>query len=286
MNDTDVIELNEVDPSETADAADRDDTPVTEDTAVLIGDRNADQQTRSFEFRATPAPDGTLLEGYAAVFNQRTTIRDQLGEYTEEIMPGAFKRSLGRMKPIIQYNHGKSLASIADMPIAVPQRISEDKTGLYVRAKMIASKDTEHLMKVLQEGAIEGMSFRFEPVRDTWDESGKIPHRQLHEVRLFEVSVTPFPAYRGTSVSLRSLSDELSEDELRELMTIAAERGIVIGESTTGSMTVADEAEPVPADEVDSTRRRVTRQAQRHMALLLSGVTPDEPPRAAAPAAA
>lgn len=50
------------------------------------------EEVRYVEFRASDDPDGRTLEGYAAVFNAWTEIKDQMGTYRERIAPGAFKR--------------------------------------------------------------------------------------------------------------------------------------------------------------------------------------------------
>jgi HK97 family phage prohead protease len=242
---------------------------------------------RSFEFRSSPSDDGRTLEGYAAVFGQSTQIRDQLGEYTEEIMPGAFKRSLGQRTPLVQYGHGQH-PMIGDLPIAVPERIVEDKTGLYVRARLIESPLTEHMAEAVRQGAIQGMSFRFGVGKggDAWDHSGGMPHRRVREARVHEVSVTPTPAYAGTSVALRSLASTLEEDDLREFMTFVQDRGILLPTNDTPApQTVTVEVGAGPVEVLGSTRRRVTREDMRLMAHLFLEETRDEALRGAARAA-
>jgi phage head maturation protease len=68
-------------------------------SSVMSGPK-ADPITRSYEFRAEPSPDGLTLEGYAAVFNTWADITDRLGEYKEQVAPGAFKRSIGQRTPV------------------------------------------------------------------------------------------------------------------------------------------------------------------------------------------
>jgi phage head maturation protease len=59
------------------------------------------------------------------------------------------------------------------------------------------------------------MSFRFETVRQEWDETVDPPKRTLLEVRLGEVSIVSEPAYDGTSVALRSL-DAIRKETRRQ----------------------------------------------------------------------
>jgi hypothetical protein len=78
----------------------------------------------------------------------------------------------------------------------------------------------------LQRGDVDSMSFGFSvpPKGESWSDDGSV--RELHQVRLHEVSVvTGWPAYVATSASVRSF-DVLAErtntnaDELAEAITL------------------------------------------------------------------
>ena len=60
---------------------------------------------RQASFTPTDA-DGRTLAGYAAVFNQRTSIRDHLGVYDEVIAPGAFTHTIRNGSPKLMFDHG------------------------------------------------------------------------------------------------------------------------------------------------------------------------------------
>jgi hypothetical protein len=65
----------------------------------------------------------------------------------------------------------------------------------------------------LRSGAIDGMSFRFSVKKDSWQEparKGGLPIRTLEEVRLAELGPVTFPAYAGTSATVRSV-DQLAQ---------------------------------------------------------------------------
>ena len=64
-------------------------------------------------------------------------------------------------------------------------------------------------MKSVDRGDINEMSFGFETVVDTWERKEKEDIRTLEEVKVFDVSVVVFPAYKDTNVSvaLRSLEE-------------------------------------------------------------------------------
>jgi hypothetical protein len=82
------------------------------------------------------------------------------------------------------------------------------------------------LSVLLQRGDVDSMSFGFSvpPKGESWSDDGSV--RELHQVRLHEVSVvTGWPAYPATSATVRSF-DVLAErtntnaDELAEAITL------------------------------------------------------------------
>jgi HK97 family phage prohead protease len=125
------------------------------------------EEVRQVEFRASEGNDGQTLEGYAAVFNEWTDIRDSAGIYREQIAPGAFKRTLGQRTPVLQFDHGQH-PLIGSLPIGVPSVIREDKNGLFVRARLSDNWLIEPVRDAIRDGGISGMSFRFRVVKDEW----------------------------------------------------------------------------------------------------------------------
>jgi HK97 family phage prohead protease len=124
------------------------------------------EEVRTFEFRAADSGDGQTLEGYAAVYDTWTDIRDAVGTFRERIMPNAFKRSLGQKTPVMQFDHGQH-PLIGSLPIASIKRLREDARGLYVEARVFDNWLTEPLRDAIREEAIKGMSFRFSSVEDS-----------------------------------------------------------------------------------------------------------------------
>lgn len=205
--------------------------------------------TRSVEFESTPAPegeqsDGRTLEGYGAVFDTPTRINNWEGDFEERISPGAFTKTLSERKPIMQYDHGRD-ARTGSVPIGAIQELREDPKGLYVSARLFDNPIVEPIRQAIEGGAISGMSFKFNVKRDEWrdgrgtllrpEELGRLLHssgdrgplqRNIKEVQLFEVGPVASPAYAGTSVGVRSLTDEEREalvDEYRKTMHVEEE---------------------------------------------------------------
>ena len=154
--------------------------------------------------RAASEDDGLTLTGYAAVFNSPTRISGYQGDFTEVVAPGAFKRSLDVLKPVMQFDHGQH-PLIGSLPIAAIRKLREDERGLYVEARVFDNWLTEPLRDAIREQAIQGMSFRFSVTKDSWTKRDGDQIRTLKEVKLYELGPVVHPAYADTEVSLRSL---------------------------------------------------------------------------------
>lgn len=201
--------------------------------------------TRSapFTFRAadeaTDEGDGRTLSGYAAVFGQDTEIDSWEGTFTETIRKGAFRKTIRESKPVMQFDHGHH-PLIGSIPIGAIEDLREDDDGLYVQARLSENWLIEPVREAIANETVTGMSFRFEVVRDEWrDKAGKVVkpeelmdllwypgdrgplRRELIELKCRELGPVVFPAYAGTSVSVRAqgVAEELtrSGDTARRL---------------------------------------------------------------------
>jgi HK97 family phage prohead protease len=169
-------------------------------------------RTASFELtRADDDSDGLTLEGYGAVFDEVTRIDSWEGRFDEQIKRGAFTKTLKERTPVIQFDHGRH-PSIGSIPIAAPERIAEDAHGLFVKARLHDNELVKPVRDAIESGAITGMSFRFQVIKEQLDESGDFPLRTITEVKLFEVGPVVFPAYDGTSVGVRHLEAAIASD--------------------------------------------------------------------------
>lgn len=168
-------------------------------------------ETRSDLYRDVPFEvrsaeengDGLTLTGYAAVFNRSTMIDNWEGRFEERIRPGAFKRSINAKMPVLQFEHGRH-PLLGSMPLGQITKLREDEHGLYVEARLADNWLIQPVRDAIASGAIDGMSFRFQVVRDSVNEAGEIPVRTLEEVKLLELGPVVFPAYEATSVGVRS----------------------------------------------------------------------------------
>ena len=195
--------------------------------------------------------DKMTFRGYAAVFNSPS----QPLPFTEIIKDGAFTRSLksrNEIKLFVNHNTDRVLGSTR----AGTLRLTEDSTGLLAEADLPPTTDGKDLSILMQRGDVNSMSFGFSVPNngDKWTDNGAT--RELHQVRLHEVSiVTGFPAYEATSASVRSLdilatrtnvdvaqlSDAITKLEAGE--TLSADSADLIGE-VVAKLREQQESEP------------------------------------------
>jgi Escherichia/Staphylococcus phage prohead protease len=139
---------------------------------------------------------GRKLEGYAATFGTEAKILD----YTEVILPGAFRHSLASNKDIlglVDHDAGKLLARTKSGTL----RLSEDSRGLAFDLDVPSTQAGNDALALAERGDLGGMSFAFIPIDERWDGN----RRELRSVDLKEISVvSAWPAYEATSVQARA----------------------------------------------------------------------------------
>jgi HK97 family phage prohead protease len=149
--------------------------------------------------------DGKMtVTGYAAVFGE---VADIGGWFNEVVARGAFTNTLRTADVRAYFDHdtGRVLGRLSSGTL----RCEEDDKGLRVEIDLPDTSDGRDVKTLVERGDVSGMSFRFEAVRQEWDETVDPPKRTLLEVKLGEVSIVSEPAYDGTSVALRSREEAL-----------------------------------------------------------------------------
>lgn len=171
-----------------------------------------------FEFtvidRSAGAADGLTLEGYAAVFNSPARINNWEGNFDEVILPGAFRSSIERSTPKLMFEHGQH-PLIGSMPLGTIDQISEDGRGLHIKARLSDNWLIQPVRDAIRDGAVSGMSFRMlsASIVDKWERrSGNVDLRSISQLDVPELGPVVFPAYKPTTVSVRSLIDQLEPD--------------------------------------------------------------------------
>ena len=151
--------------------------------------------------------EGHIIEGHAAVFNQKTNICDC---FYEIIDSSAFDKTDFR-DVLFSVNH-----DLDKIPLARSRnnndnstlKLSVDSKGLLSRAVLDIESNSEAkaLYSSVQRGDMNGMSFIFIVRGQRWENlDSDIPTRIITDIsRVIEVSAVSFPAYEQTDIIARS----------------------------------------------------------------------------------
>lgn len=148
------------------------------------------------------------IVGHAAVFDQ---LSEDLGGWYERMKPGAFASSIGRDDIRGLWNHDTNW--VLGRNKSGTLRLSEDAQGLAIEIDTPLTQWAQDLMISIRRGDIDQMSIGFWTLRDEWKVEGDIVIRDVHEVKLFDVSPVTAAAYPQTDVGVRL--DDLSEISVR-----------------------------------------------------------------------
>lgn len=173
--------------------------------------REDDEMAESIETRCEDAPawevrqekdQNPKIVGYAAVFNSWS---EDLGGFTERIEPGAFGPALKNSDVRALFNHDKNY--VLGRQSAGTLRMNEDDKGLHIEISPPNTQWARDLMESIKRQDVNQQSFSFRVKTDEWSEDkDKKATRSIKEFdKIRDVSIVTFPAYRETSVAVRSL---------------------------------------------------------------------------------
>lgn len=225
--------------------------------------------TRNVDFVASGESDGNTLEGYAAVFNSPTRIDSWEGTFDEVIAPGAFARTINASTPVMQFDHGAH-PMVGSIPLGSIDELAEDARGLFVRARLHDNWLTQPVRDAIASGSITGMSFRFNVVKDEWDDSEDIELRTIREIKLHELGPVVFPAYEDTTVGVRSkVTEVLTDPDTRAELA----RALVLGTQLPNpSDEDTSQVDPPSHDDPASATRRTQNERRRLARVALAGI--------------
>ncbi|WP_227153342.1 HK97 family phage prohead protease [Megamonas funiformis] len=167
-----------------------------------------------------------LVEGYAAVFNQRTLIWESEWsgwKYMEVIDRNAFDGA-DMSDTVFKYNHG-DIAMVLARASNNTLIMNTDDKGLRISADIIDTNNGTDVYKLIKRGDLNKMSFAFtvKNERSESDRENKIYTRTITAFdKIYDVAVVDFPAYDGTSIQARSkeyfvnLEKDLQEEKRRK----------------------------------------------------------------------
>ena len=171
-----------------------------------------------------------LVEGYAAVFNQRALIWESEWsgwKYMEVIDRNAFNGA-DMNDTVFKYNHG-DVAMILARASNNTLTMNTDDKGLRISADIIDTNNGTDVYKLIKRGDLNKMSFAFtvKSERTEVDKENKIYTRTITAFdKIYDVAVVDFPAYDGTSIQARSkeyfvdLEKDLQEKQRRKRLLL------------------------------------------------------------------
>lgn len=145
-----------------------------------------------------PIDETGRFAGYASVFSK-------VDEGGDIVMPGAFARSLKRrgterIRLLFQHDPKE--------PVGTWERIVEDGFGLWVEGRLVPGVPrADALKKLIERGAIDGLSIGFRTVRATREAA--TGYRKLWQIDLWEISIVTFPMMEGARIAAASSDAQL-----------------------------------------------------------------------------
>lgn len=164
------------------------------------------KEIRVTEIRADePAADGEkalILRGRPVVYDTPTEIHDICGSYIEIVQRGALDNAdLSDVRLLV--GHDTSKIPLARTPKTMKLSIDED--GLTFEAVLPDTEAGKEAYQAVQRGDLKGMSYAFTvPEGGDYYEAESNTRTITRIAKVYECSLTAFPAYESTTVSAES----------------------------------------------------------------------------------
>lgn len=195
------------------------------------------QIRRDFPLEIKEITEEGRFRGYGAVF-------DVIDYYDDEIVRGAFAKSIAEKIPIMLWQHDSA------EPIGVYESIQEDDIGLWIEGRLLLDLEKgREAYILLKNQAIRGLSIGFLPTLWEWENRENRRIRVLKEIDLWEVSLVTFPANPKALVddvkSIKTIRDV--EDTLRDAGFSRTEAKALIAACKSAQRDADDREEEIKA---------------------------------------
>lgn len=162
--------------------------------------------TANLPGRAERADDGAPpeeeLHGYAIRFNEKSV---ELWGFFEVIRPSAADRLVAE-RPDVRalWNHDSSetIGRTSAGTLAIEKR----SRGVWT--EILPPTWADRHVESVRRRDVTGMSFGFIPLEDDWWLEDGMPHREILDMQVIEVSPVSFPAYPTTSIKAVRAQDD------------------------------------------------------------------------------
>lgn len=163
------------------------------------------QFLESIEMRAFEEDGNRRIIGLAIPYNQETVIA---GAFREMIRSGACSKTLQESDQHAYWNHDNNC--VLGRRGAGTLKLEETAEGVRFEIILPNTEDGNRAYELIKRGDVTGCSFGFQYVpgkftRHVPKSSGELPLIEIHEMKLFEISLTSRAAYQTTEVEARSM---------------------------------------------------------------------------------
>lgn len=187
-------------------------------------DRRSEYRSIKFETRVEEKQEGgkkLVLRGYPILFNTETSIYDfWYGEIRETILPTALEGTdLTNVYLVTGHNiepdkvlgrNGKNM------------RLEVDEIGLFFECELPNTQHARDIYNLIESDIVDGMSFGFTCSDAVNPETATRTITHIDE--LFEITITPFPAYKEASVIVQKQRQDEDDKKKQEEQEKQAEQ--------------------------------------------------------------
>jgi HK97 family phage prohead protease len=174
------------------------------------------------------ASDGGTLEfiGHASVYEQAYEMYDMFGPYTEVVTEGAGADSLARadldVPLVLGHDQLRRMARTTTGTLI----LSEDGTGLSVRAPALDPNDYDvaYIAPKLRAGLIDEMSFAFRIESGQWSPDYTEYRINRYDIHRGDVAIVGYGANPYTGASMRQPAAAPTNSRARALLELAIAR--------------------------------------------------------------
>lgn len=176
--------------------------------------KRSEYRTFKMETRVEEKQEGgkkLVLRGYPILFDTEAEIYDfWYGKIRETILPTALNGT-DLTNVYLVLGHQIDPLNVLGRN-NVNMRMEVDETGLFLECELPNTQPSRDTYNLIESGIIDGMSFGF-TCSDEVNESTKT-RTITHIDELFEVSITPFPAYKEASVIVQKQRTKEEQEKL------------------------------------------------------------------------
>ena len=195
----------------------------------MLQSENSEVRSLPFGFNANEeqrqkGDNKLVISGYAMRFDETALISGWDSVFEERFHPNCLTETLADgHKIMLLYNHywSEVLGSTAGNV-----RLENRKDGLYFEYEPMKFEKDLRILELIRNGTIDGCSIGFRVEKDKWEKVDYGVLRTIEKISLYEITLTPIPAYTTTSVKV----DEALNSRNTNKAAIDEERSFLLAE--------------------------------------------------------